>query len=577
MEVGEVLTRLLLCVMLPGGLCLAGRTDCADPPFPLADPAADSLRTLLCEADARYADNIYPAAFAAYKQALAHMQRMPAGQAAMEEYAHVYLRLGKTCYYTGRYDEGIRYVYELLEKHPLSREQQAEAHLLLGNLYLRLQKDNTALRHLDKVREYVAPPAGEGMPGDTLRAGMYGELYLCCSSVYLQKGDYAQARSCLEAAREHCGADGLLLGRIYQNEALLCLIAGDVEGAEAYYRKALVLVEEPYTQAVLRNNLAVCYLQRNQPAEALRLLADNEREATAIDASHVLGNTYYIYAQAFAQTGDYRRAYEYDVKCREVADSLFDTESEERILQQNIRYETLRLENEKKLAEYRLRVAELEGFKKNTLIAFLVLAVGVAVALIVLVAKKAARQKQSNRQLAKQLRTIGQEKDDMLRVSREQYEAELSNKTRKLAANIMYTAEMREAVQRIAKDVEKLEPLCPPGGDATALLDDIRTHMRPLTTGDCGWDDFDLYFGETHPAFFSELYKAFPNLTPMENRLCAFIVLNLSTKEIASLTNRSVRTVESMKFRLRKKMGIPRNVSILSFLQRFNAVSGHMQ
>lgn len=88
-----------------------------------------------------------------------------------------------------------------------------------------------------------------------------------------------------------------------------------------------------------------------------------------------------------------------------------------------------------------------------------------------------------------------------------------------------------------------------------------------------GWNDFKLYFEQIHPSVFSRLNKAYPKLTAGENRLCAFLIMNLTTKEISALTNRSVRTVETAKFRLRKKLDIPKDTNILAFLWQFTEES----
>ena len=55
------------------------------------------------------------------------------------------------------------------------------------------------------------------------------------------------------------------------------------------------------------------------------------------------------------------------------------------------------------------------------------------------------------------------------------------------------------------------------------------------------WDVFKTYFEQTHPDFFKTLYTLHPDLSPNEVRMCAYIMLNLTTKEIAGLTNRSSR------------------------------------
>ena len=70
------------------------------------------------------------------------------------------------------------------------------------------------------------------------------------------------------------------------------------------------------------------------------------------------------------------------------------------------------------------------------------------------------------------------------------------------------------------------------------------------------WEEFQHYFTLVHPEFYRRLEERPPNLTPKERKLCAMIALGLSTKDIASLTLREVRSVESSRNRLRKKLGI---------------------
>ena len=71
-----------------------------------------------------------------------------------------------------------------------------------------------------------------------------------------------------------------------------------------------------------------------------------------------------------------------------------------------------------------------------------------------------------------------------------------------------------------------------------------------------GWDQLKLHFERVHPCFFQDLENAFTNLTANEKRHCAYIKLNLSTKEIASLLNVSDKSVQMARYRMKKKMMI---------------------
>ena len=77
-----------------------------------------------------------------------------------------------------------------------------------------------------------------------------------------------------------------------------------------------------------------------------------------------------------------------------------------------------------------------------------------------------------------------------------------------------------------------------------------------LSVNENAWNEFELRFERVHTGFFKTLNEKFPNLSPNEKRLCAYLKLNMSSKEIANLTHTTVGSVEQARFRLRKKLGL---------------------
>ncbi|MCX6334164.1 MAG: triple tyrosine motif-containing protein [Bacteroidia bacterium] len=77
---------------------------------------------------------------------------------------------------------------------------------------------------------------------------------------------------------------------------------------------------------------------------------------------------------------------------------------------------------------------------------------------------------------------------------------------------------------------------------------------------------FEKAFDEVHEEFLNKLKSRYPSLTPTELRLCAYLKMNISTKEIAPLMNISVRGVEICRYRVRKKLGIDRMTNLASLL-----------
>lgn len=80
------------------------------------------------------------------------------------------------------------------------------------------------------------------------------------------------------------------------------------------------------------------------------------------------------------------------------------------------------------------------------------------------------------------------------------------------------------------------------------------------------WNRFSLYFDEVHNNFLSTLKTRYPQLSPTDLKLCAYLRLNLSSKEIAQLLNISLKGVEVSRYRLRKKLNLATEVNLHDFL-----------
>ena len=85
-----------------------------------------------------------------------------------------------------------------------------------------------------------------------------------------------------------------------------------------------------------------------------------------------------------------------------------------------------------------------------------------------------------------------------------------------------------------------------------------------------GWELFEYNFNQVHEEFFNKLKTSFPGLTHKDLKICAYLRMNMSSKEIAPLLNISVRGVETNRYRLKMKLGITKEASLRGFLQNFN-------
>jgi DNA-binding CsgD family transcriptional regulator len=83
------------------------------------------------------------------------------------------------------------------------------------------------------------------------------------------------------------------------------------------------------------------------------------------------------------------------------------------------------------------------------------------------------------------------------------------------------------------------------------------------------WKEFELRFQNVHTSFYKKLSHDYPDLTANELRICAFLKLNMSTKDIAAITYQTTNSIKVARWRLRQKFGLEKDSNLVSFLARY--------
>ena len=139
---------------------------------------------------------------------------------------------------------------------------------------------------------------------------------------------------------------------------------------------------------------------------------------------------------------------------------------------------------------------------------------------------------------------------------------EVENKNRELSNAALNLIRKNEVLQRLKDD------LLDARNDPRALQKLARLIDNHLE-GDHDWEVFEESFNRVHDDFFKRLMLDFPDLTPGDLRLAAYLKMNLSSKEIAPLLNISVRGVENKRYRLRKKLDLPEDANLTGFIMNY--------
>ena len=148
---------------------------------------------------------------------------------------------------------------------------------------------------------------------------------------------------------------------------------------------------------------------------------------------------------------------------------------------------------------------------------------------------------------------------ELMRVKNDQLQQEFENKNRELAVSTMNLIKKNELLSTIKDDLKKTTE-----GDKS--LKSVITTINKNINEDDTWDMFKEAFNNADKDFLKKIKKAHPALTPNDLRLCAYLRLNLSSKEIAPLLNISVRSVEIKRYRLRKKMDLAHELGLVEYI-----------
>ncbi|MBD0405321.1 tetratricopeptide repeat protein [Flammeovirga sp. EKP202] len=176
-----------------------------------------------------------------------------------------------------------------------------------------------------------------------------------------------------------------------------------------------------------------------------------------------------------------------------------------------------------------------------------------------------AKDNEEKALIEKELAIVEQER---VREQNEKLKAEVSFKDKEITTNIMHLMQKNELINAVSEELMSIDEQL--DAKSRKKIRSIVYNLQTSTQGEI-WKELEVRFGQVHHNFFDELTKAYPNLTPNEKKLCAFLKLNLSTKDISNITHQSIKSIQVARYRLRKKLGlINSEIDFQSFLSRFD-------
>ncbi len=457
--------------------------------------------------------------------------------------AKVTTNLGIAWSQIGSYENSLICYHQALGWYTKNNDltHQARVYMSLGLVYGQLKKFDQSLTAHHKALEIFTGEKNERMMADArVNLGV----------AYKSTGNYTESETCFKNALNFYQQNQNIFGMAVatNNLAQLYKEKGDFQNAVIWYDKALPLIRQvhnTWAESTAYVDLADMNYQQARWNEALGNLALAEKLNASESDPGLQAQIFLLFSKVYDTLQQNKLALHFFRRYTALKDTLSSTEKAKVIEELNIRYET-----EKQAAENELLKADIRVHKlRQWMLAAFALAAVISLFFLYSIFIRKRKQLDLNKIMAE--REALEAKEAMAKMSQE------------LTAKALHLAGSAEKKASFAEKLATLVPYISKSGQPI-LQSLVEEFNNP--TDDNLWDEFVKYFEKMHPSFLIKLGVSFPDLTTNDRKICAMVRLNLSAKEIALMLNRSLRTIESSKYQIKKKLCLGDDQNLTSFL-----------
>lgn len=227
--------------------------------------------------------------------------------------------------------------------------------------------------------------------------------------------------------------------------------------------------------------------------------------------------------------------------------------------------EKLEIENELvSLKNETIKKQKKELYIKSVIIFALIALVLISIWGFFINKKKSKQIKSLNNKLKKLVLNLkGKNKD--LNKKNSEIENLLSLNEQSLFSRVLRVSTYNDTIKKISDDIENYTMSNP---NSSSYLFKLNKKLLALISEEELWKDFKIQFEKIRPDFFNKLKEVAPNLSVNDLKHCTYIVSNLKSKEVAQLINVSPRSVETTRYRIKKKLGLERDDNLYDLLTK---------
>ena len=331
---------------------------------------------------------------------------------------------------------------------------------------------------------------------------------------------------------------------------------GYVQMNEGKYKEAFLSFQQSLDFATALNNhlhmaecygnFGFCYYSVNRINESIDYFNKALKEGQKYGYFRIVATAAKMLDQIYTEKKDTLNAYKYLMLEKLAADSLFASKKQILISKFELQYLYEKKEFERQQSQQ----------AKSLIFMIIIFSLVASIAILVLIF--------SRYRLKSKLVILEKENVEL---EKEKIQSELEIKDKELTVNLISLIKNNEMLSDISGKLLQLERDAK-GSEAREVITQISRELRDNTDNKM-LNDFSMRFQEVHAGFYEKLLLAYPDLSQNELKLCAFLRLNMSTKDISELTNQQLASIDQARYRLRKKLGLSNSESnLVTFLSQ---------
>ncbi|MBL1278975.1 MAG: tetratricopeptide repeat protein [Fluviicola sp.] len=459
-----------------------------------------------------------------------------------ENKAQVFSHIAKIHYSINDFENALKNYFKALEIYE-KEENSLEVFRTkknIADLYLRIDKCDQAFEYLFEVKKYYESDNIKTPQDKTSLLQSIGIAYGRCGSLDSALFYFEEAIQGDNQTDDLTMKGGLLnnIGAIYSKKE-------NNEKALEYYNKALVIFKKDSVYVgvgVSKSNIAYILKKKGDYKNSKDLFLEALTIFKENDALIYLRDNYLNISEVFQLSGDYKSALEYSNLYLDLNDSITNSDIVSRMSDLQMQFEIKKKDQELLIIEKDKKLSE---FSNYLLIGGLTLVL--LVVFLLFLSLKANKLKQK-----------------VLRHEKEELKSDINYKNSEIEGFALRIVEKNNLLVHLKKEIKQIVP------NKEENIERIKTVSQAINNNlylEKDRKEFDFQLNKLHQSFFLKLDKKHPDLTKNEKRICSLIVLDLSTKEIATILNISIDGVKKGRYRLRKKLTLNSDVSIGLYLK----------